>query len=319
MQHRVALRTSGLTGWGRGAGRPVIGIADSSDLNPRNLPLRVAGRRRCWPGHRGGGRAYRPSSHDLARRGSDEAGRHALPQPAGDRDRGDDPQLPAGLASSILGQLRQDGTRRDHGRGQRGHPRRWWSPAAPCEPAIFRGERSAAGNRRCGGCGTSGARARVSDAEWRDLEAAWIAARRLQHDGHGVHHGADGRGARPDDPGIEHDSVWRPGGAAAAHQAGRRAGPRWHAELLALGRAVPRRLGNAVRVLHAVGGSTNAVIHLPAIAGRAGRAAAPWTIWAASAPTCRCWPTSSPRGRASCRTSTRPAGCQPCWANWTAA
>ncbi len=46
---------------------------------------------------------------------------------------------------------------------------------------------------------------------------------------------------------------------------------------------------NAMRVLAAIGGSTNAVLHLLALAGRAGRAADAGRLRSAVGRACRCW------------------------------
>ena len=69
---------------------------------------------------------------------------------------------------------------------------------------------------------------------------------------------------------------------------------------------------NALTVLIALGGSTNTIIHLTAIAA-AGRRRAVHGRFAGGLPSrCRCWWTASPPDRATWRTSTMPADCPPC-------
>jgi len=67
---------------------------------------------------------------------------------------------------------------------------------------------------------------------------------------------------------------------------------------------------NAVRVLMAVGGSTNAVVHLPAIAGRAGSRSTSTTSTARPGRR-RSWPTCGPPARTTWRTSPRRAASPP--------
>ena len=61
-----------------------------------------------------------------------------------------------------------------------------------------------------------------------------------------------------------------PRGAAAATEAGRRAVAAVRDGTRPSQILTPAAFGNAIRVLHAIGGSTNAVIHLAALAGRVG-------------------------------------------------
>ena len=80
---------------------------------------------------------------------------------------------------------------------------------------------------------------------------------------------------------------WRTWPAAASS--------RWSSEDVRLSKILTREaFENAIRVNGAVGGSTNAVIHLLAMAGRVG---VPLTLddWDASAATCRRWSTSCRR------------------------
>jgi dihydroxy-acid dehydratase len=61
-----------------------------------------------------------------------------------------------------------------------------------------------------------------------------------------------------------------PAALDAAHEAGRCAVTAVTGQLTPAAVLTPAAFGNAVRVLHAAAGSTNAIIHLPAIAGRVG-------------------------------------------------
>ena len=72
---------------------------------------------------------------------------------------------------------------------------------------------------------------------------------------------------------------------------------------------------NAFRVLMAIGGSTNAVVHLAAIAGRRGIRISNDRINALSDETPVCWSISSPSATATWRISTRPAAWGRCCAN----
>ena len=170
------------------------------------------------------------------------------------------------------GQLRQDGAGRDHGRGQRGHPHRGGHRRRPRRPPSSAGERIGTGTalwRLWDERRTGPARRRRLAGRWRRCLACGTG--RLQHDGHRLHDGADGRGAGADDPGVEHDPGRRP--ARRRPPRPRRAGarsPRSATGLAPSALLSPAAFGNAIRVLHAVGGSTNAVIHLAAIAGRVG-------------------------------------------------
>ena len=68
---------------------------------------------------------------------------------------------------------------------------------------------------------------------------------------------------------------------------------------------------NAIVALAAIGGSTNAVVHLLAIAGRLGVDADARRLRPHRRAACRCSSTSSPPGASSWRTSIAPAGCSP--------
>ena len=95
--------------------------------------------------------------------------------------------------------------------------------------------------------------------------------RALQPDGHGVDDGVDGRGARPDVARQRGDPRPRrpPPASRPPHRATHRR--RWCATTSDPSAVLTRpAFENAIRVLAAIGGSTNAVIHLLAIAGRVG-------------------------------------------------
>ena len=68
---------------------------------------------------------------------------------------------------------------------------------------------------------------------------------------------------------------------------------------------------NAIVVNSAIGGSTNAPIHLNAIARHHRRPARRSTIGRRSATTCRCWSICSRPANISARTITVPAACRP--------
>ena len=72
---------------------------------------------------------------------------------------------------------------------------------------------------------------------------------------------------------------------------------------------------NAIRVLMAVGGSTNAIVHLTAIAGRLGIRIPLSALQRALRRDARCWSTSSRSARATWRTSTPPAAWARCCAS----
>jgi dihydroxy-acid dehydratase len=74
---------------------------------------------------------------------------------------------------------------------------------------------------------------------------------------------------------------------------------------------------NAMRVLLAIGGSTNGIVHLTAMAGRLGIriSASTWKAWTACPRRPRCWWTSSRPAGTTWRISTRPAACTRCCAS----
>jgi len=136
--------------------------------------------------------------------------------------------------------------------------------------AVFRGERIGAGTalwrlwdeRRAG---------LVSDAEWRDLEACLdcgAGACNTMGTASTMALMAETLGLMI--PGSSTIPSGDPAALDAAHQAGRCAVTAVTGQLSPSVVLTPAAFGNAIRVLHAAAGSTNAVIHLPAIAGRVG-------------------------------------------------
>ena len=266
MQHRVALRTSGLT-VGRG-GRPVIGIANSvSDLNPCNLPLRaLAG---------------------AVRRGIEDAG--GIPAEFGTISLGEDLMKPAAMLYRNLLAIEIEEMIRSYpldgivilANCDKTIPGAIMGAASADiatvvvtggarEPAMFRGERIGAGTalwrlwdeRRAG---------LVSDAEWRDLEACLncgAGACNTMGTASTMALMAETLGLMI--PGSSTIPSGDPAALDAAHQAGRCAVTAVTGRLFPSVVLTPAAFGNAIRVLHAAAGSTNAVIHLPAIAGRLG-------------------------------------------------
>ena len=104
-----------------------------------------------------------------------------------------------------------------------------------------------------------------------DRERHLALVRHLHGDGHGRHHDGDRRGARPRAAGRLLD----PGGRFEPHRAcappsGRRIVEMVWEDLTPARILTPAAFDNAIRVHMAMGGSTNAIIHLVAMARRAG-------------------------------------------------
>ncbi len=266
MAHRVALRSAGLT-VGRG-GRPVIGIANSwSDLNPCNLPLRaLAG---------------------AVRRGIEDAG--GIPAEFGTISLGEDLMKPSAMLYRNLLAIEIEEMIRSYpldgivilancdksvpgaimGAASADIPTVVVTGGAR-EPAAFRGQRIGSGTalwrlwdeRRAG---------RLDDAGWRDLEkclACGPGACNTMGTAATMALMAEALGLMI--PGSSTIPAGDPAAMAAAGQAGRSAVAAVGKDLSPSVVLSPAAFGNAIRVLHAAGGSTNAVIHLAAIAGRAG-------------------------------------------------
>ena len=162
-------------------------------------------------------------------------------------------------------------------------------PGGPMLTGTFQGEAI--------GCGTSVWR-QSEEVRAGTLDAATFIAsesahgpecRPLQHDGDGLDDGVHGRGARHDHPGHGRDP--RPGQPAQGAGPGERSTRSWGWSRRSDGRVEVMTAGsfrNAIVTLAAVGGSTNAVVHLLAIAAG----------WASRSPST----TSTGSGRA-CRSS----------------
>jgi dihydroxy-acid dehydratase len=266
LANRVALASSGLQVSPDG-GRPVIGIANSvSDLNPCNLPLR-----------------------DLAgavRAGVREAG--GVPVEFGSIPLGEDLMKPSAMLYRNLLSIEIEEIIRSY-------PLDGIVLLAGCDktvpgaimgavsadlpmvlvtsgsrtPATFRGRRIGTGSdlwrlwdeRRAG---------RLDDAGWRELErclACGTGTCNTMGTASTMAILAETLGLMI--PGSATIPAGYPRGRSAAAAAGRCA-----VEAVVAGRRpsailTPAAFANAIRMLHAVGGSTNAIIHLAAIAGRA--------------------------------------------------
>ena len=267
MQHRVAFATAGLD-VSRQGGRPVIGIANSaSELNPCNLPLReLAG---------------------AVRRGVLEAG--GIPAEFGSISLGEDLMKPTSMLYRNLLAIEIEEM-------IRANPLDGIVILANCDktvpgaimgaasadvptvvvtggarpPAVFRGERIGTATalwrlwdeRRTG---------RLGDDGWRALEACLncgTGACNTMGTASTMALLSEALGLMI--PGSSTIPAGDPRAPAAAARAGRRAVAAVTAGLVPSALLSPAAFGTAIRVLHAAGGSTNAIIHLAAIAGRVG-------------------------------------------------
>jgi len=267
MQHRVALATAGLE-VSRQGGRPVIGIANSaSELNPCNLPLReLAG---------------------AVRRGVLEAG--GIPAEFGSISLGEDLMKPTTmLYRNLLAIEIEEMIRANPLDGivilancDKTVPGAIMGAASADVPtvvvtggarpaAVFQGERIGTATalwrlwdeRRTG---------RLGDDGWRALEACLncgTGACNTMGTASTMALMSETLGLMI--PGSSTIPAGDPRAPAAAAEAGRRAVAAVTGGLVPSALLSPAAFGNAIRVLHAVGGSTNAVIHLAAIAGRVG-------------------------------------------------
>ena len=267
MAHRVAFASAGLE-VSREGGRPVIGIANSaSELNPCNLPLReLAG---------------------AVRRGVAEAG--GIPAEFGSISLGEDLMKPTAMLYRNLLAIEIEEMIRANpldgivilancdktvpgaimGAVSAGIPTVVVTGGAR-PAAVFRGERIGTGTalwrlwdeRRTG---------RLGDDGWQALEACLACgtgACNTMGTASTVALLAEALGLMI--PGASTIPAGDPRALAAAAQAGRRAVAAVTEGLVPSALLSPAAFANALRVLHAIGGSTNAVIHLAAIAGRAG-------------------------------------------------
>ena len=181
--------------------------------------------------------------------------------------------------------------------------------AGPMMTGRHRGERLGA----CTDCRRFWARYRAGevdrDGDLRGRGQARRHGRHLRRDGHRLDHGLHRRGARHD-PARHGGDPGRARRPAARRRGDRRGGGAAH-RLAAHARqasSTRKSVENALRVLLALGGSTNAVIHLTAIAGRAGVE----RVARRSSTSCRirrrCWSTSSRSATATWRISSRRGG-----------
>jgi dihydroxy-acid dehydratase len=204
---------------------------------------------------------------NLAGRGVPQPHQPQVPQPDGDGHRGDDPR-PADGCGGADGRLRQDGAGTADGRGL-GRP--------SGDPARHRPD----DDRATAASGWAPApTAAASGGKYRAGEV--VGRRDRRHRGPPGHHG---RHLRRDGHGLDHGLHCRDAGHDACRA------PLQFPRCTPTGCAPPRRPGgrgrmlrpdppepiiteksveNALRVLLALGGSTNAIIHLTAIAGRLG-------------------------------------------------
>ena len=141
----------------------------------------------------------------------------------------------------------------------------------PMMTGHYRGERLGA----CTDCRRFWARFRAGEIDAADDRGGRGQARHhrrhLRGHGHGEHHGGARRGARHDAAGDGRHSR-RPCRPAARRRGDRRRrrGARARAASTPDRIITAQSIENALRVLLAIGGSTNAVLHLTAIAGRVG-------------------------------------------------
>jgi dihydroxy-acid dehydratase len=266
MAHRVALRSAGLE-VGRG-GRPVIGIANSaSDLNPCNLPLA----------------ALAPA----VRQGVLDAG--GVPVEFGSIPLGEDLMKPTAMLYRNLLAIEIEEIIRSYpldgivvlagcdktvpgaimGAASADLPTVLVTAGAR-PPASFRGERIGTGTalwrlwdeRRAG---------RLGDAAWQELEACLACGTGICNTmGTAATLALTAEALGLMLPGPGSSPAGDPGAPAAAAEAGRCAVAAVWRGLRPSRILSPAAFANAIRVLHATGGSTNAIIHLAAIAGRAG-------------------------------------------------
>ncbi|HYB88696.1 MAG TPA: dihydroxy-acid dehydratase [Streptosporangiaceae bacterium] len=267
MEHRVAFATAGLE-VSRQGGRPVIGIANSaSELNPCNLPLReLAG---------------------AVRRGVLEAG--GVPAEFGSISLGEDLMKPtAMLYRNLLAIEIEEMIRANPLDGivilancDKTVPGAIMGAASADIPtvvvtggarpvAMFRGERIGTATalwrlwdeRRTG---------RLDDDGWQALETCLncgTGACNTMGTASTMALLSEALGLMV--PGASTIPAGDPRALAAAAEAGRRAVAAVTDGLVPSAMLTPAAFGNAIRVLHAAGGSTNAIIHLAAIAGRVG-------------------------------------------------
>lgn len=263
--HRVAMRSAGLEVSAK-ANRPVIGIADSaSDLNPCNLPLRALA--------------------EAVREGVLEAG--GIPARFPTMSLGEDLMKPSAFLYRNLLSMEIEETLRSN-------PLDGAVLLANCDktvPAVLMGAASADlpsivvlggarapamfGGRRLG-TGTDLWRlwddhrtGRLNDQEWAEVErclSCSLGACNTMGTASTMAILTETLGMAL--PGSSTIPAGDPASLEAARAAGRRSVELVRLQLLPSQIMTSSAFDNAWRVLHAIGGSTNAIIHLSAIAGR---------------------------------------------------
>ena len=223
-------------------------VGEAGRAAGRRVPARVPGR--------------------VARRVADEADDDALPEPHGDGRRGVHPRLPAGRRRPAH-RLRQDEPGEHHGRRQRRHPHDRRDRRADAQRPLARSRDRIVQRLLALPRGTArGAHHRGGVDRDRELDVPL--ERALHDDGHGLDDGLRHRGARPHAPGRRGDPRRRlaPAPPARGGRPGGRSCSSSDAGLRLSDILTREAFENAIRVLHAISGSTNAIIHLLAYAGR---------------------------------------------------
>jgi dihydroxy-acid dehydratase len=269
--HRVALRSAGLAlpdDASSGARHPVIGIADSSsDLNPCNLPLRELAAAAAEGVVAAGGLPVRFPTMSLGEdlmKPSAFLYRNLLAMEIEETIRANpldgivvlancDKTVPAvlmGVASANIPAIAVLGGARP--------------------TSVFRGREIGSGTdlwrlwqeRRAG---------RLDEAGWAELEACLscgLGACNTMGTASTMALLTEALGMAL--PGTSVAPAGSPESLEAAREAGRRAVELVRADIRPRDILTEPAFENATRVLHSIGGSTNAIIHLPAIAGRLG-------------------------------------------------
>ncbi len=265
--HRSRLRQIGYDtdDW---AGKPVIGIINTwSDINACHAHLRA----RAEDVKRGvlaGRRLPDRTAGDVALRAVREADHHALSQFPGDGDRGAAAQ-PSDRRRGADGRLRQDHARPDHGRDRMGIPA-IYVPAGPMLRGNWRGEMLGSGSdvwkywdeKRAGN---------ITDDDWNEIEggiARSFGTCMVMGTAATMMAIAEALGLTlPGASSIPAADASHPRMCAAA---GRRIVDMVWEDLTPASILTPAAFDNAIKVHMAIGGSTNAIIHVVAMARRAG-------------------------------------------------
>jgi len=142
-------------------------------------------------------------------------------------------------------------------------------PAGPMLRGNWHGEILAV-DRMCRSIGRNGARKCRSESLDADRRRHRSLGRNLHDDGHGLHHDQHRRGPRLLAPRCERDTAVDSNHAKMANRSGRRIVELVWEDLKPRDILHDASFNNAIATVFALGGSTNAVIHLLALAGRAG-------------------------------------------------